>query len=306
MTTGEIPAAAAFSRSRPENVTPGRRASTGNVSVMADTIVSLDAVSVRRDGAALLSDVSWTVTTGQRWVVLGPNGAGKTTLLLVAAGRLFPTEGSVGLFGSRLGTVDLRELRHRVGLVSSALSEHPPADERVLDAVLTAAWAVFGRGYERYEDVDVARASALLRQFGCAALTGRRFGTLSEGERKRVAIARALMTDPELLLLDEPAVGLDLGAREALLRRLTRFAADPTAPAMIMVSHHVEEIPAGVTHALLLRAGRVVAAGRVEETVTAPALSACFGIPLDVTAAAGRFSARLALHPPRARVATPA
>jgi iron complex transport system ATP-binding protein len=273
---------------------------------MADTIVSLDAVSVRRDGAALLSGISWTVAAGQRWVVLGPNGAGKTTLLLVVAGRLFPTEGGVDLFGSRVGTVDMRELRYRIGLVSSALGETPPAQERVLDAVLTAAWAVFGRGYENYDEVDVVRAAGLLRQFGCGALTDRRFGTLSEGERKRVAIARSLMTDPELLLLDEPAAGLDLGAREALLRRLTRFAADPTAPAMVMVSHHVEEIPVGVTHALLLRGGRVVAAGPIEQTVTAGPLSECFGIPLEVTTAEGRFAARLASVPPRPRVAAQA
>ncbi|MBL7498178.1 ABC transporter ATP-binding protein [Frankia sp. CNm7] len=273
---------------------------------MADTIVCLDRATVRRDGAALLSDVSWTISAGQRWVVLGPNGAGKTTLLLVAAGRLFPTSGAVDLFGSRLGTVDMRELRYRVGLVSPALTETPPADERVLDAVLTAAWSVLGRGHEHYDDIDVARASELLRQFGCAPLSSRRFGTLSEGERKRVAIARALMTDPELLLLDEPASGLDLGAREALLRRLTRFAADPAAPAMVLVSHHVEEIPAGVTHALLLRAGRVVAAGPVEEALAAGPLSDCFGIPLEVTATAGRYTARLAPRPPRPRAVTPA
>jgi iron complex transport system ATP-binding protein len=268
---------------------------------MADTIVCLDQVTVRRDGAALLADVSWEVSAGQRWVVLGPNGAGKTTLLLVAAGRQFPTSGAVDLFGSRLGTVDMRELRYRVGLVSPALTETPPPDERVLDAVVTAAWAVLGRGYERYDEVDLARARDLLRQFGCGGLADRRFGTLSEGERKRVAIARSLMTDPELLLLDEPASGLDLGAREALLRRLTRFAADPTAPAMVLVSHHVEEIPVGVTHALLLRRGRVVAAGPVEETITAGHLSECFGIPLEVASSGGRFSARLAARPPRAR-----
>ena len=268
---------------------------------MADTIVCLDQVTVRRDGAALLSDVRWEVLAGQRWVVLGPNGAGKTTLLLIAAGRLFPTSGTVDLFGSRLGGVDMRELRYRVGLVSPSLTELPPADERVLDAVVTAAWSVLGRGYEQYDEVDLARASGLLRQFGCAGLSNRRFGTLSEGERKRVAVARALMTDPELLLLDEPASGLDLGAREALLRRLTRFAADPSAPAMVLVSHHVEEIPVGVTHALLLRGGRVVAAGPVEETITAGPLSECFGIPLEVSAAGGRFAARLSARPPRPR-----
>jgi iron complex transport system ATP-binding protein len=273
---------------------------------MADTIVCLKAVTVRRDGAALLSEIDWTVTAGQRWVVLGPNGAGKTTLLLTAAGRLFPTGGTVDLFGARVGAVDMRELRYRIGLVSPALTETPPADERVLDAVLTAAWSVLGRGHERYDDVDLLRAAELLRQFGCAPLVGRRYGTLSEGERKRVAIARAVMTDPELLLLDEPAAGLDLGAREALLRRLTRFAADPTAPAMVLVSHHVEEIPAGVTHALLLRGGRVVAAGPVTETLTAGPLSECFGIPLDVSATAGRYTARLASPPPRRRAVAPA
>ncbi|MBX6391244.1 MAG: ABC transporter ATP-binding protein [Frankia sp.] len=272
---------------------------------MADTIVCLDAVTVRRDGAALLSDVSWTVSAGERWVVLGPNGAGKTTLLLLAAGRLFPTRGQVELFGARLGTVDLRELRYRIGLVSPAHSETPPPDELVRDAVLTAAWSVLGRGQEEYDDVDIARANDLLRQFGCWALAERRYGTLSEGERKRVAIARALMTDPELLLLDEPAAGLDLGAREALLRRLTRFAADQTAPAMVLVSHHVEEIPVGTTHALLLRGGRVVAAGPVAETLTAGPLSACFGIPLEVSTHAGRYTARMAAAPPpRPRAAT--
>ncbi|MCM3923037.1 ABC transporter ATP-binding protein [Frankia sp. AiPs1] len=268
---------------------------------MPDAVLRLDNVNVVRDGSYLLRDVSWEVLPGQRWVVLGPNGAGKTTLLQVASGRLFPTSGAVDLFGQRLGTVNLLELRYRVGVVSPALVETPPPDERVLDAVVTAGWSVLGRGDEPYDDVDLARAAGLLAQFGCRELRDRRFGTLSEGERKRVLIARSLMSDPELLLLDEPASGLDLGAREALLRRLTRFAADPSAPVSVLVSHHVEEIPVGVTHALLVRGGQVRAAGPAPEVLTAPRLSDCFGIPLDVSVAAGRYAARLAAGPPPRR-----
>ncbi len=256
-------------------------------------VLRLDSVTVVRDGATLLSDIHWTVADGERWVILGPNGAGKTTLLQVAASRVFPTRGTVDLLGGRLGEVDAFDLRSRVGLASSAVADLLPATERVLDVVMTAAWAVLGRATEKYTDDDRWRALELLTQVGCRNLADRRYGTLSEGERKRVQIARALMTDPELLLMDEPAAGLDLGAREALLARLTRLVADPLSPVTIMVSHHVEEIPPGVTHALLLRAGRVVAAGPVETVLTGPALSACFGIPLEVGAGAGRFSARL-------------
>ncbi|MCK9876262.1 ABC transporter ATP-binding protein [Frankia sp. Ag45/Mut15] len=273
---------------------------------MSDAVLRLDHVNVVRDGTFLLRDVSWEVSAGQRWVVLGPNGAGKTTLLQIASGRLFPTAGSVELFGHRLGTVNLLDLRYRVGVVSPALVETPPREERVLDAVVTAGWSVLGRADEEYDQVDLDRAATLLTQFGCRELRDRRFGTLSEGERKRVLIARSLMTDPELLLLDEPASGLDLGAREALLRRLTRFAADPAAPVSVLVSHHVEEIPVGVTHALLVRGGQVRAAGPVAEVLTAARLSDCFGIPLDVSVAAGRYSARLTAGPPSRRRAVSA
>jgi iron complex transport system ATP-binding protein len=268
---------------------------------MPDAVLRLERVNVVRDGAFLLHDVTWEVSPGQRWVVLGPNGAGKTTLLQVASGRLFPTSGAVELLGHRLGTVNILDLRYRVGVVSPALVEMPPPDERVLDAVVTAGWSVLGRADEPYDDVDLARAATLLSQFGCRELRDRRFGTLSEGERKRVLIARSLMTDPELLLLDEPASGLDLGAREALLRRLTRFAADPVAPVTVLVSHHVEEIPVGVTHALLVRGGQVRAAGPVAQVLTAPALSDCFGIPLEVSVAQGRYAARLSAGPPPRR-----
>ncbi|OAA24731.1 iron complex transport system ATP-binding protein [Frankia sp. EI5c] len=273
---------------------------------MPDAVLRLENVTVRRDGAHLLRGVNWVVNQGERWVLLGPNGAGKTTLLQIAASRMFPTSGSVELLGERLGRVNLQELRYRVGVVSPVLTDRPPPEERVLDAVVTAGWSVLGRGNEEYDEVDLRRAAELLGQFGCRNLSERTFGTLSEGERKRVQIARALMTDPELLLLDEPASGLDLGAREALLRRLTRFAADPAAPVTVLVSHHVEEIPVGVTHALLLRRGQVLAAGPVGEVLVSEHLSACFGLPLEITASAGRYAARLAAPGPRVRPPAPA
>ena len=257
--------------------------------------VRLDAVTVRRGGATLLHDVSWTVRGDERWVVLGANGAGKTTLLQVAAGSIRPAAGGVELLGEDLADTDLDDLLPRVGWASAALADRLPADERVLDVVLTASYASVRRGIERYDDVDEARARDLLAQLGCRALTERAFGTLSEGERKRVQLARALMTDPEILLLDEPAAGLDLGAREALLRTLTRLAEDPTAPALVLVSHHVEEVPAGFTHAMLLREGQVVAAGPIREVMRSSLMSACFGLPLLVFRRGDRYNARAAL-----------
>jgi iron complex transport system ATP-binding protein len=260
----------------------------------AERVLRLREVTVRRDRATLLAGVDWTVQAGQRWVVLGPNGAGKTTLLAVASARLFPTFGTVEILGETLGRVDVFELRPRIGLASAALAAQLPDGERVLDVVLTAAYAVLGRWREAYDATDEARATALLDQLGCAGLADRRFGTLSEGERKRVQIARALMTDPELLLLDEPAAGLDLGGREDLLRRLSVLAGDPAAPATVLVTHHVEEIPPGFTHALLLRAGAVVAAGTLGAVLSGPALSECFGLALELDAADGRYAARAA------------
>ncbi len=257
-------------------------------------MLALSGVGVVRDGATLLADVDWTVREGERWVVLGANGAGKTTLLQIAGAALFPSRGTVELLGERFGEADLGELRTRVGLTSSALADRVPPHEKALDVVVTAAYGVLGRWSEAYDDSDVARATDLLGRVGLRAFTGRRFGTLSEGERKRVLLARALMTDPELLLLDEPAAGLDLGAREALLRLLTRLTADPEAPASVLVTHHVEEVPIGTTHALVLARGRVIATGPVAEVLTGQVLSRAFGLPLVVEAAAGRFTARAA------------
>ena len=261
-----------------------------------DDVVSLIGVTVQRGDATLLDNVSWTIAPGQRWVILGANGAGKTTLLQVLAGALRPTTGAVSVLGESLDETDLDELLPRIGWASASLADRLPADECVLDVVLTACYASVRRGIERYDAVDEQRARELLTRLGCRRLIDRAFGTLSEGERKRVQLARALMTDPELLLLDEPAAGLDLGAREALLRTLSRLADDEDAPALVLVSHHVEEVPAGFTHALLLRDGCVVAAGPIDGILRSAALSECFGLPLLVFRHHdGRYTARAAL-----------
>jgi iron complex transport system ATP-binding protein len=263
--------------------------------VGTEDVIRLSDVSVRRGGATLLRDVSWSVRGDERWVVLGANGAGKTTLLQVAAGTIRPTTGTVDLLGESLDETDLDDLLPRIGLASAALADRLPADERVLDVVLTASYASIRRGAERYDAEDEARAADLLAQLGCRTLVERQFGTLSEGERKRVQLARALMTDPEVLLLDEPAAGLDLGAREALLRTLGRLAADPDAPALVLVSHHVEEVPAGFTHALLVREGEIVSAGPIRDVMRSSQLSACFGLPLLLFRHGERYTARAAL-----------
>ncbi len=257
-------------------------------------VADLAGVSIVRGGAKLLDDVDWQVDEADRWIVIGPNGAGKTTLLQILAAQIHPTSGVAGLLGEVLGTVDVFELRPRIGLASAALADRIPKSERVHDVVLSASYAVVGRWREDYQDLDHHRATGLLRQLRVDHLADRTFGTLSEGERKRVQIARSLMTDPELLLLDEPAAGLDLAGRESLVRTLGDLALDPNAPATVMVTHHVEEIPAGITHALLLRQGRVVAAGPLRETLTAEALSDTFQLPLSLTEDDGRWMARSA------------
>jgi iron complex transport system ATP-binding protein len=257
-----------------------------------DAVLQLRQVSVRRGSKLLLDSVDWTVEEDERWVVLGPNGAGKTTMLQLAAATMHPTMGQVAIFGERLGAVDVFELRPRIGLSSAALAQRIPGGELVVDVVVSAGYAVIGRWREAYGRLDVRRAKALLTRFGVGELAERTYGTLSEGERKRVQIARALMTDPELLLLDEPAAGMDLGGREDLLRRLGKFAADPDAPAMILVTHHVEEIPPGMTHALLLREGKIVSQGLITDVLTSQNLSEAFGLALRVEREAGRFFAR--------------
>ncbi len=253
----------------------------------------LSDVSVIRGESRILDRVNWVVNEAERWVILGPNGAGKTTLLQVVSARMHPTTGSVDLLDERLGQVDVFELRPRIGLASSALADVIPPKERVIDVVVTASYAVVGRWRESYNQMDRRRAEELLAALGATSLASRRFGSLSEGERKRVQIARALMTDPELLLLDEPAAGLDLGGREDLVARLNTLALDPHSPTSVLVTHHVEEIPPAFTHALLLRGGRVIAAGEMQQVMTSSLLTATFGLPLILDRRDDRFSARM-------------
>lgn len=259
---------------------------------MTDAVLELNNVTVRRGDRDIVSDLTLTVEDGQRWVVLGPNGAGKTTALQLATGRIYPTSGTVRILGEELGRVDVTELRSRVGLASSALEGRVQGRERVKDVVMTAAYGLLGRWREAYDDFDETRAEDLLNAFGVGHLAEREFGTLSEGERKRVQVARALMSDPELLLLDEPAGGLDLGGREELMAALTEIAGDHRSPVIMLVTHHVEEIPQGFTHGLLLREGHAVAAGPLEEILTPHLLSRTFGLDLEVEKHRGRWAAR--------------
>jgi len=255
-------------------------------------VVDLAGVSIVRNGSTLISDITWEVDESDRWVVIGPNGAGKTTLLQVISAQIHPSSGVAGLLGEVLGTVDVFELRPRIGLTSAALAERIPRGERVHDVVVSASYAVLGRWREQYDDLDHERADELLAQLRIDRLADRTFGTLSEGERKRVQIARALMTDPELLLLDEPAAGLDLAGRETLVNTLGELAQDQYAPATVLVTHHVEEIPTGITHAMLLKGGSIVAAGPLHDTLTAQNLTKTFEVVLSLAEADGRWSAR--------------
>jgi iron complex transport system ATP-binding protein len=257
-----------------------------------DLLVDFRRVTLRRGGRVLVGPVDWQVELDERWVVIGPNGAGKTSLLRMAAAMEYPSSGVAMVLGERLGRVDMAELRQRVGLSSSALAQRIPDDELVRDLVVSAGYAVLGRWRERYDDMDYLRAVDTLESVGAEHLADRTYGTLSEGERKRVLIARSLMTDPELLLLDEPAAGLDLGGREDLVARLADLAADPDSPALVLVTHHVEEIPPGFSHCLILAEGQVLAAGLLADTLTADNLSAAFGQSIAVDSIDGRYFAR--------------
>ncbi|WP_403025070.1 ABC transporter ATP-binding protein [Salinibacterium sp. GXW1014] len=256
------------------------------------SVLKLSDVSVVRDGNRILDSIDWNVDSEERWVILGPNGAGKTTLLQLASALIHPTSGEAELLDARLGSVDVFELRPRIGFASTAMARRLPRNERVIDVVMTAAYSVTGRWTESYEELDTRRAERVLAEWKLSHLAERRFGDLSDGEQKRVQIARSVMTDPEILLLDEPAASLDLGSREELLQLLSGYASSQDAPAIVMVTHHVEEIPVGFSHAMLMAEGGIRAAGPIDEVLTSELLSDTFGLGLEIRNDEGRYTAR--------------
>ena len=262
------------------------------IDIDPDLVLDLRDVSLRREGTTLVGPLSWQVELDERWVVLGPNGAGKTSLLKIAAALEYPSTGTAVILGEQLGRTEVTELRSRLGMSSVAVAGRIPGDEVVQDLVVSAGYSVLGRWRERYEQMDFDRAADMLETIGAEHLAERTWGTLSEGERKRVLIARALMTDPELLLLDEPGAGLDLGGREDLVARLGDMALDPDAPATVLVTHHVEEIPPGFTHAMLLAEGEVTSMGLIEDVITSENLSRAFAQSITVSLIDGRYFAR--------------
>jgi iron complex transport system ATP-binding protein len=271
---------------------PDDRVDPESDGVDPDLLIDFARVTLRRGGKTLVGPITWAVELDERWVVIGPNGAGKTSLLRIAAAMEHPSSGTAYVLGERLGKTDMAELRSRVGLSSSALSQRVPEGELVKDLVVSAGYAVLGRWRERYDDVDYEQAVDMLESVGAEHLSDRTYETLSEGERKRVLIARSLMTDPELLLLDEPAAGLDLGGREELVARLADLAADPDAPATVLVTHHVEEIPPGFSHCLILAEGKVVDSGLLTDVLTSDNLSKAFGQSIALEIIDGRYFAR--------------
>lgn len=257
----------------------------------AGPVLRLAGVSFVRDGRTILDRIDWLVKPGERWVVLGPNGSGKTTLCRIGSLHLHPSAGDVDVLGERFGRTDARALRARIGMTSQALADRMRPGLVASDIVLSGRYAALAPWWHHYDDADRTRAAALLVRFGCGELAGARYATLSAGERQRVLLARALMAEPALLVLDEPTAGLDLAGREQLVAMLADIAADRTAPALVLVTHHVDEIPPGMTHALLLAGGRIVAAGPIPEALTADTLSRCFGLPLALERRNGRWLA---------------
>jgi iron complex transport system ATP-binding protein len=250
------------------------------------------AVDLDRLTTQVLHGVDWEVGPGERWVVLGPNGSGKTTMFELASGYLHPTRGTVDILGNRLGHVDVRKLREHIGLVSTAVVKKLVPEITATDVVVSALHGALEPWWHAYSAADRTRARSLLIDAGFASIVDRKFGVLSDGERQQVLLARALMSDPALLLLDEPAAGLDVGGRERLVVALGRLARDSNSPPAVMITHHVEEIPVGFSHVLLLREGCVVAAGPLYDTLTASNLSDAFGLALVLEGTDGRWHCR--------------
>jgi iron complex transport system ATP-binding protein len=255
-------------------------------------VLDFNDITVIRDQKPILNNLDWQVSSDQRWVIVGPNGAGKTTLLRVAAAQIHPSTGNARLLGSTLGEVNVFDLRTRIGFASNAMTAHIPNSETVLDMVMTASYGITGRWNEKYEDVDERRARRVLAEWQLDDLAERPFGTLSDGEKKRAQIARAVMPDPELLLLDEPVASLDMAAREHTISVLGNYASAPQAPAIVMVTHHIEEIPQGFTHALILSRGQAYAAGEIGSTLTTEKISGAFGFALEVNKDGERYRVR--------------
>ena len=257
-----------------------------------DLLIDLRDVSLIRDGKPLLDAINWQVAIGERWVILGPNGAGKTTLIRIAGAEEHPTSGAAYVLGERIGKTALRDLRTMIGVSSASFAGRIPSTEKVGDLVISAGYAVLGRWIEEYDEIDREQATITLEQVGAMHLLDRTWGTLSEGERKRVLLARAIMTNPELLILDEPTAGMDLGGREDLISYLSDLAHDDAAPATVMITHHVEEIPEGFTHAMLLDEGQIVDQGPIDEVMTSKNLSVTFHQPIELDEIGGRYFAR--------------
>ena len=257
-----------------------------------DLLIDFRGVTFARGGRTLVGPVDWRVELDERWVIIGPNGAGKTTLVRMAAAEEFPSSGEAWVLGEKIGRTDMRDLRAGIGISSSAVAHRIPDREKVGDLVVSAGYAILGRWREEYDEQDFDRANDILEELGALHLRDRSWGTLSEGERKRVMVARALMIDPELLILDEPTAGMDLGGREDLVAYLAQLAMDPDAPATVMITHHVEEIPQGFTHALLLDEGEVVAQGLFDDVMTSENLSKAFHQPIQLDRVGERYFAR--------------
>lgn len=254
---------------------------TGSLGAVSDSpALSVENIVLRRDGVTILDDVSLRIERDQRWVIVGANGCGKTSLMRVMAMYDHPSRGTVEVLGERLGRTDVRDLRRRIGYMSAALGDQLRPDLIGHDIVRTARHGALEPWWHRYDAADDRRADECLAELDVLHLRSRRFATMSSGERQRVLLARTLMNDPAVILLDEPSARLDLGGREQLVATLSDLATNPAAPPIAMVTHHVDEIPNGITHAAIMKGGQIMARGPLDEALTSESLSACFDLAL--------------------------